>query len=110
VAVAAGLGLTACGDDAVSRSAPVKAAPTVVTTAPPTAADATEFTLSAETGGDLYSIAENQYLSANASTVRYEVTITTGADTWSYHETTTLRMNEFPDLFPHVDHNLLTRA
>ena len=42
--------------------------------------------------------------------MRYEVTITTGADTWSYHETTTLRMNEFPDLFPHVDHNMLTRA
>ena len=74
------------------------------------AADATEFTLSAETGGDLYSIAENQYLRQHASTRRYEVTITTGADTWSYHETTTLKMDEFPDLFPHVDHNTLTRA
>jgi hypothetical protein len=74
------------------------------------AADATEFTLSAETGGDLYSIAENQYLRQHASTRRYEVTITNGADAWSYHETTTLKMDEFPDLFPHVDHNTLTRA
>ena len=74
------------------------------------AADATEFTLSATTGGELYSIAENQYLRGNASTVSYEVTITSGADTWSYHETTMLRMKEFPDLFPHVDHNTLTRA
>lgn len=74
------------------------------------AADATEFTLSATTGGELYSIAENQYLRANASTVSYEVTITSGDDTWSYHETTMLRMKEFPELFPHVDHNTLTRA
>jgi hypothetical protein len=74
------------------------------------APDATEFTLHAETGGDLYSIAENQYLRAHASSVRYEVTITAGADQWSYHETTMLRMDEFPDLFPHIDHNTLTRA
>lgn len=83
---------------------------TVLAGATGVTADATEFTLSAETGGELYSIAENQYLRQHASTVRYEVTITAGPDTWSYHETTTLRMDEFPEPFAHVDHNTLHRA
>ena len=32
-------------------------------------ADATEFTLTAAKGGELYTIGENQYLAANASTL-----------------------------------------
>jgi len=74
------------------------------------AADATSFTLRAEAGGAQYTIGENQYLAKHASTVSYEATITTTADGWSYHETTMLRMVEFPDLFPHVDHNTLHAA
>ena len=29
--------------------------------------------------------------------------------TWSYHETTTLKMKEFPEPFLHTDHNTLKR-
>ena len=75
-----------------------------------TAADATTFTLGAQLGGQQYAIGENTYLAKNASTVSYEVTIETGADTWSYRETTMLRMTEFPDLFAHKDHNTLRRV
>ena len=33
-----------------------------------------------------------------------------GPDSWSYRETTTLRMGEFADLFPHTDGNTLPRV
>jgi hypothetical protein len=75
------------------------------------AADATSFELAAEPGHPQYSIGENQYLAKNASTRAYRASITIhGPDSWSYHETTTLQMNEFADPFPHVDHNTLTRV
>ncbi len=74
------------------------------------AGDATGFTLKADQGGTLYTIGENQYLRQHASTTAYEVTITVGDNTWSYHETTTLAMDEFPQPFAHVDHNTLTPA
>jgi len=75
------------------------------------AADATSFTMSATPGHPTYSIAENRYLAAHASTLSYEVAITVdGPDTWSYHETTMLRMDQFEEPFPHVDHNTLHRV
>jgi len=73
------------------------------------AADATTFTLRADLGGMNYTIGENQYLAKNASTISYEVTITTSADSWSYYETTMLKMTEFPEPFAHTDHNTLRR-
>jgi len=75
-----------------------------------TTSDATKFTLKAAQGEALYSIGENQYLAKNASTLSYEVTITLGEDTWSYDETTMLRMKEFPEPFAHTDHNTLHRV
>lgn len=74
------------------------------------AADATSFTMKASIGGGQYTIAENQYLTANASSVSYEVTITLGDGTWDYAETTMLRMTEFPELFAHTDKNTLRRV
>jgi len=74
------------------------------------AADATTFTLSASAGGPRYSIGENQYLSEHASTRDYRVTITSGDGTWSYDETTTLRMDEFTEPFAHTDRNTLHRV
>lgn len=75
------------------------------------AADATELSLSARLGGEQYTVGENRYLAANASTVSYDVTITVNADgTWSYRESTMLRMTQFPDLFPHTDANTLQRV
>src|SRR5665811_1074561 len=73
------------------------------------AADASEFMLKAAQGGAQYNIGENLYLAENASTLSYEVTITVGDDTWSYDETTMLRMNEFDQPFAHTDHNTLRR-
>ena len=68
-------------------------------------ADATSWTMKAVNGTVPYSIGENTYLAANASTLSYDVTITVGADTWSYDETTMLRMNEFAEPFAHTAHN-----
>jgi hypothetical protein len=57
-----------------------------------------------------YSIGENIYLAKNASTLSYEVTITVGADTLSYDETTMLRIYEFAEPFAHTDRNTLHRV
>ena len=73
--------------------------------------DAKSFTLKATKGDPNYAIGENTYLAGNASTVSYEVTITVNDDgSWTYEENTTLKMNEFGDLFPHKDHNTLRKA
>ena len=72
---------------------------------------ATAFTLSADRGDDRYAIGENSYLARHASTLAYTVTVTVHVDgTWSYDETTTLRMDEFAAPFAHTDHNTLHRA
>jgi hypothetical protein len=75
------------------------------------AADATSFSLSARLGGAQYGIGENKYLAANASTLSYDVEITINGDgTWSYDETTMLKMSEFPEPFAHTDANTLHRV
>jgi hypothetical protein len=75
------------------------------------AADATAFSMSAKVGDGKYGVSENQYLGANASSVSYDVSITINVDgTWSYEETTMLRMIEFPELLPHTDRNTLHRV
>ena len=75
------------------------------------AADATSFTLRAAAGDPQYSIGENKYLAANASTLSYTVTVTINDDgSWSYDETTMLRMKEFDEPFAHTDHNTLRRV
>jgi hypothetical protein len=74
------------------------------------AADAKQFTLTAEPGHPQYNIGENKYLAENASTLSYRVTITINDDdTWSYDETTMLRMVEMDEPFAHTDHNTLHR-
>jgi hypothetical protein len=73
-------------------------------------ADATEFTLRADLGHKLYSIAENQYLAGHASTLSYQVTISIAEDSWDYNETTMLKMSEFGEPLAHTDHNTLHRA
>jgi hypothetical protein len=74
-------------------------------------ADAVEFTLSAAAGGAHYTIGENAYLAENASTLSYSVDITLNDDgTWSYNETTMLKMVELPDPFAHTDHNTLHKV
>jgi hypothetical protein len=73
-------------------------------------ADATSFVLEAAQGHPQYAIGENTYLAGAASTTAYRVEITTGVDTWSYSESTTLRMKEFEEPFAHTDHNTLRRV
>lgn len=84
---------------------------TVLAGATGVAADATEFTLTAALGDPRYGICENTYLGSHASSTAYTVTITANADgSWSYAEATSLRMTEFPELFPHTDSNTLRRV
>jgi hypothetical protein len=76
-----------------------------------TSADATSFAMTAGESVAPYRIAENTYLAANASTVRYESNITVHADgSWSYDEVTTLRMAEIDGEFAHTDRNTLVRV
>lgn len=75
------------------------------------AADARQFTLSARPGHPTYSIGENRYLAAHASTLGYEVSVTIdGDDSWTYEETTTLRMDELDEPLAHTDRNTLRRV
>lgn len=74
-------------------------------------ADATSFTLTARLGDPRYGISENAYLADKASSTAYEVTVTANPDgTWSYAESTALRMAQFEDIFEHTDANTLTRT
>ncbi|MET0894775.1 MAG: FABP family protein, partial [Acidimicrobiia bacterium] len=66
---------------------------------------------SARPGDPNYSIGENKYLTTNASTLSYDVTITLNDDgSWSYDETTMLRMKEFDEPFAHTDRNTLRKV
>ncbi len=68
------------------------------------------FTVRAAVGDPQYPIGEGRYLTVNASSISYEATITLGVDTWSYDETTMLRMSGMEDLLAHSDHNTLHRV
>lgn len=84
---------------------------TVLAGATGIAADATEFTLTASLGDERYGISENTYLGGRASTRSYTVTITVNPDdTWTYAESTMLRMAELPDLLDHSDSNTVHRV
>jgi hypothetical protein len=74
------------------------------------AVDDTTFTLEAHLGESPYAIGENEYLAKQASSVSYEVTVTIGADSWSYDQKTMLSMSEFPELFAHTDRNTLRKV
>ena len=74
------------------------------------AADAKEFTLTAEPGDPQYNIGENKYLAHERVDAQLR-----GHDhdqrrrLWSYDETTMLKMVEFDEPFAHTDHNTLRR-
>lgn len=73
-------------------------------------ADAAGWTMHAEIGHPTYSIGENRYLSAHASSLTYDVTITVADGGWSYDQTTMLRMDQFSDPFAHTDQHTLHRT
>ena len=75
------------------------------------AADATSFTLNAKLGDPQYAIGENHYLAKHASTLSYTVTITFNKNgTWSYDETSMLKMVEMDEPFTHTDRNTLKKV
>lgn len=75
-------------------------------------ADAKTFTMTAELGSLNYGVLENKYLAENASTTKYEATITvTDADSWSYDTTTTLKMAKLGGKeMAHTDRNEMQRV
>ncbi len=85
---------------------------TVVIAGGTATADATSFTMTAELGSTTYGVLENKYLAENASTTKYECTITvTGPDSFSYEETTTLKMAKLGgDSMAHTDRNEMQRV
>jgi hypothetical protein len=83
---------------------------TVVLAAGEATADSTEFHLTATLGDPVYGIVENKYLSQNASTVSYEVTVRVGDGEFSYDEDSVLRMRGRDELLHHTDRNRLRRV
>ncbi|MCU0269816.1 MAG: heme-binding beta-barrel domain-containing protein [Acidimicrobiales bacterium] len=84
---------------------------TVVLAGGPATADARSFTMTADLGSQQFGVLENPYLAANASTVRYECTITLNDDgSMTYEEDTVLRMKELEDLFHHTDRNVMRKV
>ena len=72
-------------------------------------ADALEFSVSAEGGGN--SIVESPYLAKHASTLGYRATIAIHPDgSWSYEHVTRLAIREVPLPFAHADSNTLRRV
>ena len=71
------------------------------------APDATTFTLGSVIGSNTYGILSNKYLDEVAHTTRYDVTITIGADSFSYDETTVVEHNRHPSIIMHTDRNTL---
>jgi len=74
------------------------------------AADATVFTLQADSGVHTYGILSNHFLEQNARTVRYEVTIDTSVDgEFTYTETSVIQHAKAPEAISHTDRNTLKR-
>ena len=74
------------------------------------AADATSFELEADLGSTNYGILENKYLAANASTVKYTLSLSLGDDEFTYEEDSVLKMAGRDELLHHTDRNVLKRA
>ena len=77
----------------------------------PAAPGATEFTLRAERGSEIYGIVSNPFLDTHFRTVSFSMTVTIHPDgTWSYTEDTMLKITGEEELFAHRDTHTLTRV
>lgn len=65
--------------------------------------------MEADVGSSTYGILSNQYLSTAARTIRYEVSVNVGGDTFSYDETTTIEHAHLDKILMHTDRNTLHR-
>lgn len=75
------------------------------------AANAATFSLAATAGSDTYGICSNQFLDREFKTVRYDLKVTIhGRDSFSYEETTHLKIKGQDAVFQHIDKNTLRRV
>jgi len=74
------------------------------------AADASRFTLEAESGNPEYGMCTNPYLAGAARCTRYEVTVEIDGETFSYDEDSVLAMANLPEPLHHTDRNTLRRT
>ena len=74
--------------------------------------NARSFTLHSEAGRSDYGVLENRYLGANATTLRYECTVTVNSDgTWSYDENSVVKILALDDEeLHHTDRNTLHKV
>lgn len=82
----------------------------VVIAGGPATADSTSLTLSSTHGSPTFGVLENPHLAAQASTTKFDITITVGQDTWSYEETTTVNVARLGGEMAHTDRNVLVRV
>lgn len=76
----------------------------------PAEPDATEFTVTADVGSEIYGICSNPFLAHAFRTVHFRMTVTVSPDgTWSYDEDTVLQVLGRDELFHHTDRNTLRR-
>jgi hypothetical protein len=74
------------------------------------APDATEFTVEAEVGSEVYGILSNPFLDEAFRTLSFRMDIRTHADgTWSYEEVATLKIPSRAEPCRHIDRNRFTR-
>ena len=77
----------------------------------PADASATEFTVSAKLGSDIYGILSNPFLDRAFKTTEFTITVKVNADgTWSYEQTTSHEIPGRDAVFQHIDRNTLTRV
>ena len=74
------------------------------------APDATTYTLESAAGSETYGILSNQFLAAQARTIRYEVTIDVSEDgVFSYEEVSLIVHGKLSEHLSHTDSNTLYR-
>jgi hypothetical protein len=77
----------------------------------PAAPDATDFTLTATVGSEVYGILSNPFLDQAFRTLSYRIHVTVNGDgTWSYEEEGVLQIPGRDEPFSHTDRNTLVRV
>jgi len=73
-------------------------------------ADATSYVMHSEVGSETYGILSNEFLAAQARTIKYTVSIDLSEDgTFSYEETSIIEHGKLPEHLSHTDKNTLRR-
>jgi hypothetical protein len=76
----------------------------------PAESDATEFSLTATVGSEMYGILSNPFLDQAFRTLSYRIHVTVNGDgTWSYEEEGLLQIPGRDEPVSHIDRNTLTR-